>query len=97
MSPISATKSVTSDGWTSLRNVGLVGAEEDPGEEVGGDRGEPEAACRQPEDAEHSDGDGELGERHPRPFFAEAAAALRRSVGAFSRRRRAGGGPRRPA
>ena len=53
MSPISATKSVTSDGWTRLEELGLVGAEEDAGEQVRGDRGEPEATRRQPEDAEH--------------------------------------------
>ena len=37
-----------------LDDVGLVRPEDDPGEEVGGDRGEPEPACREPENAKHS-------------------------------------------
>ena len=47
----------------------LVRAEEQPCEQVGRDRGQPEAARDQPQDPEHRDRDGELRERHRRVFF----------------------------
>ena len=50
----------------------VVRPEDDPGEEVRGDRGQPEPARDEPENAEQRDGDGKLGERHRRPFFPRA-------------------------
>ena len=46
--------------------LGLVRAEQQTGEQVGGDRREPEAARRQPEHGQHADRDRELGEGHSR-------------------------------
>ena len=48
-------------GLHEADEVGVVRTEDDPREEIGGDRGEPEATCRKPEDAEQRDRDGELG------------------------------------
>ena len=55
MSPISATKCGHLRRLDELDDVGLVRPEDDPGEEVGGDRGEPEPARREPQHAEHAD------------------------------------------
>ena len=51
-----------------LDDLRLVRPEEDPREQIGGDRREPEAARGQPQDAEQRDGDGKLGERHGCPL-----------------------------
>src|SRR6188472_2569222 len=70
-----------------LDDVRLVRPEDDPGEEIRGDRGEPEPTRRKPENAKHSDGDGELGERHP---STPSASRLERAPPtlALSRKRR---------
>ena len=47
-----------------LDDLRVVRPEDDPGEQVRGDRGEPEAARGEPENAEQRDGDGKLGEGH---------------------------------
>jgi hypothetical protein len=47
----------------------LVGAEEQPCEQVSRDRGQSEAARDQAQDSEHRDRDGELRERHRSLFF----------------------------
>ena len=73
--PSWATNSVTSDGWISAEHLRLVRAEQQAGEQVGGDRREAEAARDQAEHAEHADGDGELGERHCRLSFLAAPVA----------------------
>ena len=74
--PSSATNSVTSEGWISASSLGLVRPEQEPGEQVGRDRGEPEAPRHEPERAEHGDRDGELGERHA-PFSRSRHVAAR--------------------
>ena len=49
--PSSATKSVTSDGLDQGEHLRLVRAEQQAGEEVCGDRGEPEPPGGEPENA----------------------------------------------
>ena len=53
-------------GLHELDEARIVRPEDDPGEEVGGDRGEPEVARRETQDAEQTDRDGELGKGHGR-------------------------------
>ena len=55
----------------------LVRAEQQPRQEVRGDRGQPDPPRDEPEDAEQRDGDGELGERHAAILAARAARAPR--------------------
>ena len=74
-SPISATKSVTSDGRTRLSTFGSFGAEQEPREQVGRDRGQAQAARHEPKASEQADGDREFGERH-RPVRASLIGSL---------------------
>ena len=68
--------------------LGLVRAEQEPGEEVGGDRGQPDPPSDEAEHAQHGDGDGELGEGHrailtaePRGRWGRAAYSVGRTGG----------------
>ena len=61
-------------GLDEADEVRIVRAEDDPREQVGRDRGEPEPARRETEDAEERDRDRELGEGHRRPFLPRGGA-----------------------
>ncbi len=57
----------------------LVGAEDDPREQIGRDRREAEPARGETQDAEQRNRDGELSKRHPRAF--SPISAVRRPDG----------------